>query len=71
VKPWLKSTPFLDRVKPDLDLATAAYRSARRLAEAGDLEAAANMRAQAERIMDRIEQLYDDAQKAESLKPKR
>lgn len=67
MKPWLESPTFIDRHKTDIDLATAAFRKARLAREQGDEAESKKFTELADRMMDRIEQLYEQETKA---KPK-
>lgn len=60
MKPWLTSLPFLDRHKVDIDLAIAAFQSARKAREQGNNAEAARFTDIGDGMLIRLEQLYQD-----------
>lgn len=59
MKPWLESSSFIDRHKTDIDMAAVAFRKARLAREQGNEAEAKKFTEIAERIIDRLEQLYE------------
>lgn len=65
-RPWWQNKPFTARVLTDIELATNAYYTARRTAEAGNQQLAEQYRVLGDRIWIRIEKLYDEEQQEKS-----